>query len=129
MSRSERRKIVHRRSRSLSFNSQSFDTAVSRCPQVVRKIPRIVFIQLRGRQVQSSARTVCFYLFLSPSPSLFSLRPTLVSATIFSSFQNRLRPRREDNGLHHRATGRSTRKRSHRSRSNSSNRARDFFVP
>jgi len=124
MSRSERRKIVHRRSRSLSFNSQSFDTAVSRCPQVVRKIPRIVFIQLRGRQVQSSARTVCFYLFLSPSPSLFSLRPTLVSATIFSSFQNRLRPRREDNGLHHRATGRSTRKRSHRSRSNSSNSAR-----
>ncbi|KAL0117418.1 hypothetical protein PUN28_010328 [Cardiocondyla obscurior] len=48
---SERRRIAHRRSRSLSFNSQSFDTAVPGCPQVVRKIPRIVFIQIRGRRV------------------------------------------------------------------------------
>lgn len=60
-------------------------------------------------------------LFLSISlllPLRLRLRSlsTLLSATIFSSFRNRLR--REDNGLQHRATRRSTRKRSHRSRSN-----------
>jgi len=119
-------RTVHRRSRSLSFNSQSFGTAVPECPRVVRKIPWIVFIQLRRRRLQSSvSSSVSFRLSLSLSPSSLPLRSNLVSATIFSSFQNRLR--REDNGLHHRATRRSARKRSHRSRSNGSNR-RDFFV-
>lgn len=105
----------YRRSRSLSFNSQSFGTAVPECPWVVRKIPRIVFIQLRGRRgVQSSARrTVSISLLLLLRLLLLPLRPTLVSATIFSSFQNRLR--REDNGLRRPCDReRSTRKRSHR---------------
>lgn len=122
--RSERRRIAYCRSRSLSFNSQSFDTAVPGCPRVVRKIPRIVFIQVRGRRVQPRG----LFLSISPSPSSppFPHRPTLVSATIFSSFRNRLR--REDNGLHHRATGRFTRKRSHRSRSSGGNRAVSSFL-
>lgn len=121
---SERRRIARCRSRSLSFNSQSFDTAVPGCPRVVRKIPRIVFRYEEGEY--NRAMTVSFHLSPSPSSSLFSRRPTLVSATIFSSFRNRLR--REDNGLHHRATGRFTRKRSHRSRSNGGNRAVSSFL-
>lgn len=58
--RSERR-IAHCRSRSLSFNSQSFDSAVPGCRRVVRKIPRIVFIRVQGRRVH---REDCFFLSL-----------------------------------------------------------------
>lgn len=71
--RSERRRIAHRRSRSLSFNSQSFDTAVPGCPRVVRKIPRIVFIEVRGRRVQPRG----LFLSISLLRPLFATAPSL----------------------------------------------------
>lgn len=95
--------------------------AVPGCPRVVRKIPRTVFIQLRGRRVTTSS-TISLL-----SSLLFSFlpraRPTLISATIFSSFRNRLRAFARSRGQWSAASSslsscdraRSARKRSHRS--------------
>lgn len=74
------------------------------------------------RKASTVLRENCFCLFLSPSLHLYSLSaPPSYRRRFFLAFKTG--SGREDNGLHHRATERSTRKRSYRSRSNSSNRA------
>lgn len=120
---SERRRIAHRRSRSLSFNSQSFDTAVPGCPRVVRKILRIVFIQVRGRRVQPP-RTVSISLPLPLRLGSLTAPPSKYRRRFFLAFETGSGARTMV--FEHRATGRSTRKRSHRSRSNGGNRAVSF---
>jgi len=83
--RSERR-IVHCRSRSLSFNSQSFDSAVPGCRRVVRKIPRIVFIRVQGRRVHCED---CFFLslFFSHFVSVLSSPHPRIGDDFFLAFE------------------------------------------
>lgn len=70
-----RRRIV----RSLSFNSQSFDTAVPGCPRVVRKIPRIVFIAATRKAsavLRSTGLFLSISLSLPPSPPSLTAPPS-----------------------------------------------------